>query len=82
MIDTRMTAGELILAISDDDHVRARQLLEMIEPTDVGPLLVEFATGQLTLMRALAGDEWRRVLQLTLLDASVEGVDRGAAEGR
>lgn len=74
-VDPRTIAGEVILAIADDDGEKLARLLAAVATGEVpvAALVVQLATVAQECMRLVAGDEWRDVLNLALLSVSVEG---------
>ena len=76
--DVRL-AGELILAIADDDTAKATKLvLEMTaRPFGTIGLIWQLTSVAVNCMEALDGEEWRDGLNLALLDISS---DLGEAE--
>ncbi len=77
--DVRVFAGELVLALADDDGPKVAQLLHELSKGKVGTvaLIIELARSEAVVMQALAGDAWRDILNHSLLGLSVEDIGGG-----
>ena len=80
MADVKQTAGRLMLAVADQDRDQLLEALRGFHPSGNLALIVALADTAVAALEALHGDGWRDALNMAMLDASVEGVDGGAAE--
>jgi len=83
-MNERMTAnellGRLVFALADDDPTALRvALADIAASRDPLAVLIAAATSVRDLMKELGGDDWRDVLNLAMLQVSVEEVPNGDA---
>ncbi len=77
MSDHKRLAGELILACGDTDGAALLKALHGVrELGDSVSVMLALAETAASGYREVHGDGWRDAVNLAVLDASVEGVDR------